>query len=358
MNPASPATRRRHTDLQPLSTRPSTPVDPTKRNSSQSQGSPRRKSSAKLPSPSIVAARAYYLESTSPIGPVSNAAKRRRSLIQGPQVPRRYSILPSTGNLISQLEKFTFASAGDDFQPVPEGDETEHKIKTEDVDVCMSKVNECASGAGEKLQVGSSTFPCGTPQEFLRQVPFQYTHGHLRVWGYAYLGNSETADVFVNAVSLRRASLALVKEDGFQVKSKASDLVTIRARVLPRTKERKPFLIQRQFDIYELRSSIPKAQLPGVGEEGSAQHRPRRSSRHRRSSAWQAGEIQRKGSVRTLIAERLAILGHGAVPIRECFHRHPSSILLIICRHRICTSLPSGSRGIDAVWPRQKRRCH
>jgi hypothetical protein len=37
----------------------------------------------------------------------------------------------------------------------------------------------------------------------------------------------------------------LVKEEEVEVKSVFSDLVTIRARVIPKGKERKPFLIQR-----------------------------------------------------------------------------------------------------------------
>jgi hypothetical protein len=222
----------------------------------------------------------------------------------------------------------------------------------------MSEVKECTPDVGKTQQGRKSSLLCGTPQELLRQVPFQYTHDHLRDWGYAYLGNPETADVFVNAMSLRRPSLALVKEDEFQAKSVTPGLVIIRARVMPKAKERKPFLIQRQFNINELRSSIPKAHVPDVKEEDTTRNLPRRSRRLRRSSAWQAREIQRKGNVRTPISERSVTLEHRGVPIRESFHRHLPSISLMIHRYRIRTSLSSRSWGIDAVGPRQKRRCH
>jgi len=357
MNATSAAPRRHHTDLQPLTTRPDTPVDPSRRKSTQSQGSPPPKSSAAMPSPSIIAARAYYLEMTSPIRPEDNADKRRRSLFQGQQVPRRHSVVPTTSNLVSQLENFSFGSAAQDLQPVPEGDETEPKIKTKDEDVCMSGVTKSTFDVGEIQHGSTSAVLFGTPQDILRQVPFEYTHDHLRDWGYAYLGNAGTADAFVSAVSLRRPSLALVKEDGFQVKSTVLDLVTIRARVLPRGNERKPFLIQRQFNISELRSSILKARMPRVEEEGYIPNRPRRSSRVRRSSAWQgSGEVQWKGNGKILIPKRHYTLGYGSVPIRESFHNHLPPTLLTIHRHRVRASLPSCSSSFNAVRPRQKRR--
>jgi hypothetical protein len=158
------------------------------------------------------------------------------------------------------------------------------------------------------------SLPCGTPQEVLRQVPFQYTHNHLKNWGYAYLGNSETADAFVNAVSLRRPSLALVKEDT-QVES--ADLVTIRARVVPKAKERKPFLIQRRFNIEEIRSRIPKSSV-SIDQESKTPIRLRRSSRNRRSSACQAASTanKRPETCKTPIAGTLS-LGNKALPIRK-----------------------------------------
>jgi hypothetical protein len=122
--------------------------------------------------------------------------------------------------------------------------------------------------------------------EMVRQVPFQFTHDHLRGWGYAYLGNVATADVFINAVNLRSPSLALTKEDTLQ--RELSTLVTIRARIHPKAKDRKPFIIQKEFDIEELRAIIPDMQ---GNKKPSASLR--RSNRVRRAST-QFGSGQKK----------------------------------------------------------------
>jgi hypothetical protein len=67
--------------------------------------------------------------------------------------------------------------AGKDLQVVPEGDEKDYKIKSEDDDVRMTEIDEIAPDVS---RVRKSSLLCGTPQEILRQVPFQYTHDHLR----------------------------------------------------------------------------------------------------------------------------------------------------------------------------------
>jgi len=302
--------RRHHTDLQPLATRPDHPVGQTRRRSTHGRGSPRPKPIAPLPSPSIIAARSYYLELSSPLEPENNAIKWRRTLIQGQQVPRRHSVIPPTGNSISQLENLTFSSVRNGIQPVPDGEGTKPLIKTEDEDLPMGLIG--ASAVVQPLR--KSSLLCGIPQEVLRQVPFQYTHDHLRDWGYVYLGNSETADAFVNAVSLRRPSLALVEGD---IQIKPIDLVTIRARLIPKAKERKPFLIQRQFNIEELRSRIPKLPV-SLDQESKTPTRLRRSGRNRRSSTWQAASATNKKPeiCKTLIAGTSS-LGNGALPIRK-----------------------------------------
>jgi hypothetical protein len=208
------------------------------------------------------------------------------------------------------MENLTFSSAAKGIQPVPDREEAKTLIKSEDEDVCITLI-----GANPLVQpLQKSSLLCGTPKEVLRQVPFQYTHDHLRDWGYAYLGNSQTADAFVNAVGLRRPSLALVEGD-IQVKS--IDLVTIRARVIPKAKERKPFLIQRQFNIEELRSRILKSPV-SLDQESNTPTRLRRSGRNRRSSAWQAASAANKtsGICKTPIAGTSS-LGNGALPIRK-----------------------------------------
>jgi hypothetical protein len=46
-----------------------------------------------------------------------------------------------------------------------------------------------------------------------------------------------------------------MKEEKVDI-SPLSNLVTIRARVLPKEKERKPFLIQKELDVEELRRCL------------------------------------------------------------------------------------------------------
>ncbi|KAF9869632.1 hypothetical protein CkaCkLH20_12929 [Colletotrichum karsti] len=89
----------------------------------------------------------------------------------------------------------------------------------------------------------------------------------LRAWGHVYLGDAKTSDVFVQAVSLRRDSNASTNSDNSAGDSSPTRMPTtptipshqtaIRARVRPRALERKPFLIQRTFDIEQLRSTVP-----------------------------------------------------------------------------------------------------
>jgi hypothetical protein len=78
----------------------------------------------------------------------------------------------------------------------------------------------------------------------------------LQAWGHVHFGNATNADVFVAAVSMRRPSDS--SSDGGEPDKKHSDRVTIRARVRPRDLDKKPFLITREFDLEELRSTIPQ----------------------------------------------------------------------------------------------------
>jgi hypothetical protein len=92
----------------------------------------------------------------------------------------------------------------------------------------------------------------------------------LRAWGHVFLGNAANADVFVQAVALYpnsamklsgEASPGLAESQRHTVDvdraSISSSYVTIRARVRPRALGRRPFLLQRNFNINELRRSVP-----------------------------------------------------------------------------------------------------
>ncbi|KAB5578616.1 hypothetical protein GE09DRAFT_1214776 [Coniochaeta sp. 2T2.1] len=119
----------------------------------------------------------------------------------------------------------------------------------------------------------------------------------LLVWGHVYYGNALSADCFVTAVALRRPSEAppavTNKENEKSIKSEDAkpadkpaapqkdNRVTIRARVRPRDIERKPFILQRSFDLDEIRSTIPDP----PATPASARHPPHPHTHHRDSVA-------------------------------------------------------------------------
>jgi hypothetical protein len=300
----SPTTmpRKRHTQLQPLATSHDSGNGHVGRASSSS-GSV---STSTLPSPSVVAARAYFLEQSPPIGQKFNALQRRGSLIEAQEFPRRHSAVPSPGGLVTKIASFQVSRSHQSLEVVRET-EPEPRIKIEQAeDGSLTEVKQNGLANVNAVATAERT-DAGPPSEFL-QVPFQYTHDRLRDWGFAYLGNTATADAFINAVSLRRPSLQLMKEDIAGDRLELAGMVSIRARVIPKSKERKPFVLQRKFNIEELRASIPAVQRP-------ASNPLRRSQRARRSSAQISSTSLRRRTAAGL-GEHLFLLGKGAVPIR------------------------------------------
>lgn len=100
----------------------------------------------------------------------------------------------------------------------------------------------------------------------------------LREYGQAYLGHAATADVFVRAMHgrvpnqnrSRRDSVmsnAGGDENYITIPQSDNDHVVIRARVVPRSKERKPFLIQRRFSKADIEASRPTAAEETKGGE-------------------------------------------------------------------------------------------
>lgn len=89
----------------------------------------------------------------------------------------------------------------------------------------------------------------------------------LRTWGHVYYGNAKTADAFIIARSLRRpnsrSSTDTTGRDYRQgppttpASPQARNRLTVRAIVRPRALERPSFLIQRNFDMDQLRATIP-----------------------------------------------------------------------------------------------------
>jgi hypothetical protein len=305
-------------------------------------------STVTLPSPSLLAARAYYLDQTTPIGQKLNAIQRRKSLFEVREIPRRHSVLAAPVKLATRVATLNIVSSDQDLPPTADTAATAASIKVEEPDEVPTfsvKQNDIA-----KVQnVAARRVSYVQAEEVLRRVPFQYTHDHLRDWGHVYFGNASTADVFVNPLSLRRPSLTLVKDEDGE-KAQSTGLVTIRARVLPKAKERKAFLIQRQFDIDELRASIP-------GEKKQNERPPlRRSSRARRSSVQQTqSSVRTRPSVQT--KKHPVSLANTAVPIRMSLLQK-EKCAANVHRRRIRTTLPACPRSIDALRARSQRRYH
>ncbi|RDW87808.1 hypothetical protein BP5796_03502 [Coleophoma crateriformis] len=202
--------------------------------------------SSALPSPSVLVAREYYRDHAEP-GIYGDISPEAGALAI--DAPRRHSAATVT----KQLSDFSISSPASKLPQICEDSAAQSKDETPSANATKQ------SDLMKVSKIATRTAPSdGTPTttEVLGPIPFQYTHDRLRTWGHTYLGNTATADAFINVVHLRRPSLALLKEGNNVVSSNT----TIRARVIPKDRERKPFLIQKQFDVEELRSNIPPMQ--------------------------------------------------------------------------------------------------
>lgn len=215
-------------------------INSRRKSSTRRTTSPSSASTLSLPSPSIVAARAYYLERAA--SGFGSPIFRRESLIEGQLPARSESLIGTSRQLTTQLDNFTFEGGLDTLAK-----NHEDEVKTESIKVDPDFKADKISPTKRR-----DSFITPRTAEFLFKVPFEYTHNHLREWGYVYLGDTSTADVFVDAIALRRESTKEGHGSSFPHK-----LTTIRARVFPITKHRKPFLIQKDFDIEALRATIP-----------------------------------------------------------------------------------------------------
>lgn len=89
----------------------------------------------------------------------------------------------------------------------------------------------------------------------------------LHAWGHAYFNDPARADVLVAPSALRRHSV----ENGGQADGIEGSRLAIRARIRPRAKDRKPFILARCFDIDQLRTTIPT--MPDTPATPSASRR-------------------------------------------------------------------------------------
>ncbi|KAI2619013.1 hypothetical protein GGS26DRAFT_573826 [Hypomontagnella submonticulosa] len=174
-----------------------------------------------------------------------------------------------------------------------------------------------------------------TPVSPRRTSALEYQE-QLRAWGHVYYGNTKTADAFIIARSLRRRNdnteMEGARPKSLQVPGAASkSRLTIRAIVRPRAIDKAAFLIQRSFNIEELRATIPNPPSHKRASCGSDEQRRRSlpmapsligaaaQSRSRRTSSVRSGSLLR-ASGSNLDVESL-IRDANAVPIHLKYAR-------------------------------------
>ncbi|KAF2996128.1 hypothetical protein E8E14_003244 [Neopestalotiopsis sp. 37M] len=136
----------------------------------------------------------------------------------------------------------------------------------------------------------TGTRPLPPPPPPPREQSVVEIRDQLRNWGHVYHGNIETADAFVIARSLRRQSSSLVIHHarggdsitGCSARSREgpspSTRKTVRAIIRPKALERHSFLIQRTFDMDQLRATIPDPPPVVVSNPSSSAASPPSSS--------------------------------------------------------------------------------
>ncbi|KAF7911316.1 uncharacterized protein EAF01_002823 [Botrytis porri] len=306
---------------------------------------------AQLPSPSLVAARAYASQCQKPIGWKFDAWSRHNSLIQAHQIPRRHSTMVTPAKCTRSLDKASSSMISPNSpssQMVPGILLANEKIgESKTCLIIQSKESSDFSIFDIRRH---SEAPASSTS--IHRVPFEYTHDRLQTWGHVYFGNIVTADAFVNAVNLRRPSLGMIKEQDVHESFGISDHAIIRARVLPREIERKPFWIQKEVDVRELRDGIP---MPQSKQDYSRD--PiivRRSSRLRRLSLQQISIQDRRGTAHHI--RRQINPNHVAVPIHieYALHYLPVLAALMLSGHirkgdSIDFPLPSPEAWVDTI---------
>ncbi|ATZ50331.1 hypothetical protein BCIN_05g06900 [Botrytis cinerea B05.10] len=339
--------RSQNKQLQHLELHPQSARNRERERSVPSQGAGSISPLTQLPSPSLVAARAYASQYQKPIGWKFDACSRHNGSIQAQQTPRRHSTMATLAKCTPSLDKASSSVISPSSQMVPGIRLTNEKIGEPDTCPIIRTKNSLNFSMFD-VRRHSETPASSTPTPC---VPFQYTHDRLQIWGHVYFGNVVSADAFVNAVSLRRPSFGITKEKDVHEPIKVSDQVTIRARVLPREIERQPFWIQREIDIRQLRDSIPIPQ--------SNQDHPRdstivrRSSRLRRLSLQQVSIPDRRGTHRI---RRQINSNHVVVPIHieYALHYLPVLAALMLSGHIrngdfIDLPLPSPEAWVDTI---------
>lgn len=109
-----------------------------------------------------------------------------------------------------------------------------------------SQANNLGTVASRRLSVTTEALQKNRRQSLVLIQPDM-----LQAWGHVYFNDPAKADVFVAPSALRRRS------GGGQAGIIEGNRVSIRARIRPKSKDRKPFLLARSFDLEQLRTTLP-----------------------------------------------------------------------------------------------------
>lgn len=146
---------------------------------------------------------------------------------------------------------FTAPNTPINYQQVPHHSGSGRSIVDETRSMLLSgmsaeQANDLGAVANRRLSV-----PVDALQKARRQSLAILQPDMLQTWGHVYFNEPAKADVFVAPSALRRPS------GGEQADGIDGNHVAIRARIRPRNKDHRPFLIARSFDIGELRTTLP-----------------------------------------------------------------------------------------------------
>ncbi|KAK1752558.1 hypothetical protein QBC47DRAFT_363311 [Echria macrotheca] len=149
----------------------------------------------------------------------------------------------------------------------------------------------------------------------------QHTRDELQAWGHVFFGNASDASCFVSPLALRRSSESSSTDDATDdaaspaPRPQVGNRVTIRARVRPRELGRKPFLLKREFDMDELRATIPEPS-PNLKE-------PRRFSADVvKPNGHGHGKNRRRSSTASVLdSESSPVRSTNTVPIHAAYAR-------------------------------------
>lgn len=232
----------------------------------------------------------------------------------------------------------------------------------------LSQANDLGTVANRRLSA-----PADILQKQRRQSMLLMQPDKLQDWGHVYLDNPTKADVFVAPSALRRQSGVYIK-----LESTEENRVAIRARVRPRSKDRKPFVIARKFDLNLLQTTIPSPTMsPSSRRPSLAPLSPEDllASARTPTSPLVQSTLARSGRRSSMAASGLRFgdgqqmrPGSKEFPIRKSLIRASHAIFmetrkleklirpLVWCRLLLCAIVSARIGSDHALWPYQDRR--